>query len=400
MRTDAISLDGAARVQSRAPVFLRRGGEIVLGMNRKSASGIAFSMSVMTVMVLFAPMSALATEPPESYTIDGVPLYQQIDAKGCGPVALQMVFDYFGEFVEQKEIYNAARAGGTPLPDMARAAHFSDMSTTEGDRWTQYIVTGYTARSIGYAGFYFAASEEWMDGLKAIVAQGYPVAVLQNFYPDSADPHYRVVVGYDEVREVFIVNDGWSREFKVPSGYQGSTSTSANPNAWDDDFTGMEMSYADFELAWQCPTDVWGVPLLKYGAVMAAPWEVELSGPSTAAPGEEVSLDVNVLYPCVEPFGTIGFPTFDASGVTVQMRVMDESGELVGEAEASVDLLLAGESLDLTLSFVAPSSSGELSLEVWATGLVSGDMEPWKDYPAYQYTDLIGGSATTVIDVV
>ena len=163
-------------------------------ISRKSV-GIAFSMGIVALLVALSPASVIATALPTEYKIEGVPLYQQIDAKGCGPAALQMIFDYYGEFVDQKEIYNAARAGGTPLPDMARAAQFSDLSTTVGERWPDNIVTGYTARPVGYAAFYYASDVEWMQGLKSVVAQGYPVAVLQNFYPDSEDPHYRVVVG-------------------------------------------------------------------------------------------------------------------------------------------------------------------------------------------------------------
>lgn len=370
-----------------------------MGMMGKRASGIVFSMSVLAVMLSFAPASALTMDLPPDYKIEGVPLYQQIDAKGCGPVALQMIFDYFGEFVEQKEIYNAARAGGTSLPDMARAAHFSDMSTTKGDRWPQHIVTGYTTRSAGYAGFFYASDSEWMDELKAVVAQGYPVAVLQNFYPDGEDPHYRVVVGYDETREVFIVNDGWSREFKAPSDYQGSTSTMSSPNAWDSDFSGMEMSYSDFEMAWRCSTDAWGWPGLKYGAVMVSPWEIEASVPSDAGPGEETSVDVSVTYPCIEPFGEAPFPVFTASDVSVQLAVTDEDGNLVCDMEVAVGALAAGGTCDVSFQFTVPIDSGSLSFEVWATGFVSGQLEAWKDYPAYDYKDLIGGSAAAVIAV-
>jgi len=45
-----------------------------------------------------------------------------------------------------------------------------------------------------------------------------------------------------------------------------------------------------------------------------------------------------------------------------------------------------------------PGSEG-LSLEARTTGLVSGHLEEWNDYPAYDYTDLIGGSATEVINI-
>ena len=365
-----------------------------MGVSGRRVAEIAFSVSVFVVLMSFAPGSALATTLPDSYKIEGVPLYQQIDAKGCGPAALQMIFDYDGEFVDQKEIYNAARAGGTPLPDMVRAAHFSDLSTTVGDRWPDYVVTGYTARSVGYAAFFFASDTEWMDQLRSVVAQGYPVAVLQNFYPDGDDPHYRVVVGYDTDRDVFIVNDGWSREFKVPSGYVGSTNPMSNPVSWDDDFPGMEMTEEDFELAWRCPTDMWGITGLKYGAVMVAPWEVEITAPLDAGPGDKVVVGVSAKYPCVQPFVTSSYPLFPASDVSVQLTVRDGNGKPVAVLEVPVGTLLANGACDVTFEFTAPEDAGAISLEAWATGLVSGHLEIWKDYPAYGYTDVIGGSAT------
>jgi hypothetical protein len=356
-------------------------------------------MGVVALLVSLAPASVMATALPISYKIDGVPLYQQIDAKGCGPAALQMIFDYYGEFVDQKEIYNAARAGGTPLPDMARAAQFSDLSTTVGERWPEHIVTGYTARPVGYAAFYYASDVEWMAALRGVIAQGYPVAVLQNFYPDSDDPHYRVVVGYDHMREVFIVNDGWSREFKVPSGYTGSTNPMSNPVSWDDEFPGMEMSYADFELAWRCPTDTWGIDGLRYGAVVVAPWEVELTVPSSASPGEEVAVEVSVTYPCPAPFGGAGFPAFTASDVVIQVIAMDGNGRPIAEIGVDMGTLAARGTCSASFSLVLPSEACTVTFEAWATGLVSGHLEEWKDYPAYDYRDRVGGWATSATSV-
>ncbi|MDQ1372213.1 MAG: Peptidase 2 protein [Candidatus Thermoplasmatota archaeon] len=360
---------------------------------------VAFSMCVFVVLLSFVPGSALATSLPSDYKIEGVPLYQQIDAKGCGPAALQMIFDYCGEFIDQKEIYNAARAGGTPLPDMVRAGHFSDLSTTAGDRWPEYIVTGYTVRDVGYAAFFFASDTEWTHELKSVIAQGYPVAVLQNFYPDSDDPHYRVVVGYNELKDVFIVNDGWSREFKVPSGYVGSTNPMSNPISWDSDFPGMEMSYDDFIQAWTCTTDKWGWPGLMYGAVMVVPWEVDITAPSTAAPGETVSVGVSVRYPCAGPFGTGPFPTFPASDVSIQLIVRDGNGQPLGVTRVCIGSMLAGGSREATFTVVAPDGPATLSLEAWGTGMVSGHLDVWKDYAAYDYSDMIGGSASWTLEV-
>lgn len=372
----------------------------MLGSRCGRVAEIAFSMSVFVVLLSFAPASALATALPSDYKIEGVPLYQQIDAKGCGPAALQMIFDYYGEFVDQKEIYNAARAGGTPLPDMVRASHFSDLSTTVGDRWPDDIVTGYTVRDVGYAAFFFASDTEWTCELKSVVAQGYPVAVLQNFYPDSDDPHYRVVVGYNDLKDVFIVNDGWSREFKVPSGYVGSTNPMSNPISWDSDFPGMEMSYDDFKQAWTCPTDVWGWPGLMYGAVLVIPWEVEMTAPSTASPGEEVTVGVSVRYPCAGPFGADPFPSFPASDVSVKLIVRDGEGKPVGVTEVCIGALLARGSCEATFTVVTPDGPATLLLEAWGTGMVSGHLDVWKDYAAYDYSDRIGGSAVCTLEVV
>ncbi len=371
----------------------------MLGSRGNRVAGIVFSMGVFTVLMSLAPGSALATQLPSEYKIDGVPLYQQIDAKGCGPAALQMVFDYYGEFIDQKEIYNAARAGGTPLPDMVRAAQFSDLSTTVGERWPDYIVTGYSARDVGYAAFFFASDTEWMRELKSVVAQGYPVAVLQNFYPDGDDPHYRVVVGYDEFRGVFIVNDGWSREFKVPSGYVGSTNPMSNPVSWDSDFPGMEMSYEDFEMAWTCPTDTWGWPGLRYGAVLVVPWEVVITAPSAVAPGEEFTVFVRVQYPCAGPFGMEPFPSFPASEVSIQLTVRDGNGRPLEVAEVPIGSLLARGVCEGTFTIVAPEGPAVLELEAWGTGMVCGSLGVWKDYPAYEYSDRIGGSDIWMLEV-
>lgn len=360
---------------------------------------MAFSAVVLVAMVSLAPASVLASDLPPDWKIEGVPLYQQIDAKGCGPAALQMIFDYYGEFVDQKEIYNAARAGGTPLPDMARAGQFSDLSTTVGDRWPDYVVTGYSVRDTGYAAFYFASDHEWMRELKSIIAQGYPVAVLQNFYPDGDDPHYRVVVGYNELKGVFIVNDGWSREFKVPSGYVGSTNPMSNPISWDDDFPGMEMTYEDFELAWQCPSDKWGVPDKMYGAVLVTPWEVVMTAPATASPGEEVTVGVSVHYPCAGPFGIAPFPSFPASDVSVQLTVMDGHGKPLAVMDVSVGTLLARGSCEASFTFEVPDEPTTLMLEAWGTGMVSGHLEVWQDYDAYDYSDRIGGSDVCSLEV-
>lgn len=48
-------------------------------------------------------------------------------------------------------------------------------------------------------------------------------------------------------------------------------------------------------------------------------------------------------------------------------------------------------------TFTVPEDAGALTLEAWATGIVSGHLEAWKDYPAYDCSDLIGGSAVVTM---
>jgi hypothetical protein len=359
------------------------------------ATKTAACFGVMTVFLAFSSVGALAEDSlPSSYLIEGVPLYQQIDAKGCGAVSLQMVFEYYGPFIDQREIYDAARSGGTTLPDMARAAQFSCLSTAVGDRFPAAQVTGYTGRDIGYAGFYYASTEPWLDELKSIVAQGYPVIVLVEWMPDyDGGDHYRVVIGYDDDEGVLLMRDGWVREFKDDQEYEGSTSQDAGDNAKDDDYVPFKMTYDDFMETWsELDTDIWGVPGKFYGAVLVTPWEIDISAPKHIGVGDEFVVTATAKYPCLAPFGDDEFPVFTAVGTELAIA-LGEGLELVGcESAAAVGDLEAGASVEASWTVLA-TEMGDSSIDVFATGLVSGSLNEWKDYPAYDYNDLIGGSA-------
>ena len=376
---------------------LRRGGDITETKGRHRFSGLIAFSSILLGSMMLLPVVAVGETIPSAYWVEGVPLYQQIDAKGCGAASLQMVFDYYGPFIDQMEIYDAARSGGTALPDMARAAQFSFMSTTAGDRYIRGITTGYSAREIGYAGFYYASTTPWLDELKGIVAQGYPVIVLVDWLPDIYGPHYRVVVGYDDDAGVVRMNDPWSREFKNDMDYQGTSSQSANPQAWDTDFGTFNMTYADFLDVWSLPTTIWGVPDLAYGAVFVTPWEVEITVPDVVAPGKKFTVTAQISYPCLAPFGSDAFPIFPAADLSVMLSV--GSGlSVVGDPVAVADgTLTAGERVEVSWTVKAGSVVGEYTLTVDAAGCISGSLGPWHDYPAYDYEDMIGGSASSSV---
>lgn len=367
-------------------------------MSSNACSMMRLLVCLGLALLLAAPSIGGSGGLPVSYRIEGVPLYQQIDARGCGAASLQMVFDYWGPFIDQREIYNAARSGGTTLPDMARAGQFSAMSTTEGDRFQNAIVTGYTGRGVGYAAFYYASTEPWLDQLKQIVSQGYPVIALVWWAPGyEGGDHYRVIVGYDDSEGVLFINDPWSREFKQDSDYQGSTSQFANPNARDPSFQGVKWKYEDFLWTWQCPTTAWGVPGLAYGGVFVAPWSVRISAPARVSPGAEFDVTATVTYPCPAPFGSEAFPTFTATGFDA---LLDPGQGFTIVCKPDLDAvgpLPAGGCVSLTWTLKAADVPGEYSIRVSATGLVSGSLGPWKDYPAYDYQDIIGGEGTVEV---
>ncbi|MBU1158620.1 MAG: C39 family peptidase [Candidatus Thermoplasmatota archaeon] len=357
--------------------------------------------SVCVCIVAMMVLPAAGTQALSgSAFIEGVPLYQQIDAKGCGAVSLQMVFDYCGEFVDQREIYNAARSGGTALPDMARAAQFSSMSPTMGVRWPNSIVTGYTARDMGYAGFYYASDVPWLNEMKAILDQGYPVIVLVYWLPEwySGD-HYRVVVGYDDSEGVLLINDGWSREFKNDHDYQGSTSQAANPNAWDSEFEPIKWKYADFLDTWTCDTTRWNVPGMMYGGVFVAPWEIDISAPSSVVPGEKFKVTAEITYPCLAPFGSTMFPTFPAESFGAVLETTTGLNVCKSPDLTGLTTFSAGDTVTIEWELCACKNEGTYGFDITASGLVSGSLDVWKDYPAYDYLDMIGGTSSFAVEV-
>jgi Peptidase_C39 like family len=358
------------------------------------------------VLAVPSPASAAATlttttQPaiPDSYLIQGVPLYQQIQAVGCGAAALQMVLNYWGPYVDQKAVYDAARtARGTSLPDLARAGQFSSMSFTAGDRYPAAQSQGFPGRPLGYSGFFYAQTKPWIAQLEAVVAQGYPVIVLTDWLPGVSGPHYRVIVGYDRSKGVLILNDPWGREFKGNMGYQGTS----NPHAAYDrqgQFVGWEWSYADFRSVWKLPTDAWGYPGGSYGAVLVAPWKVSVTTPPTVSAGSEFPVTVSVTYTAPAPFGTaLLFPDFPAAQATLALGLPAGSSVIGQSTNVSLDTMTAGQTRSETI-MVQAGAAGPARIDAVASGLVTGMVAPWRDYPGYSYADRIGGSASAAFTV-
>ncbi len=125
---------------------------------------------------------------PQKHSIEGVPLYRQT-YMDCGPTSLRMVLNFYGRNYSQEEIVKARRGRGTTVSDMESYA-----------------------RSQGFEVYSYY---DWKkEETKYLLAQGYPLIALGVPPPNwprrsrySGEGHYVVVTGYDDEKNVFIVQD-------------------------------------------------------------------------------------------------------------------------------------------------------------------------------------------------
>ena len=332
--------------------------------------------------------SAPAVAASTGEIIEGVPWYQQTNEWYDGHAALQMVFDFYGPYIDQREIgyvtYDVPTLGFS-LEDTVRAGHFSDLSVVDVPGCK---IVGYTGRGLGYAAFGYGSSEPWLDGLRALIDQGYPVIVYTWFSletvgqsdkvpPSLAIGHCLVVVGYDDTTKEVIVQDPWGREYKHEADFHGSMMD--NP-AYDSDFAGTRLGYEYFNQLWTYST---------YLAFLITPWHVDIGLSGT---GTELTVTAKVTYPCPAPFNSYQYPAQDVQvGITLPDGLALAPGE---PATKDVGGLSAGGTADVTWSVVA-SHSGSYGVSVLAQGLVHGYLVSG----GTAYTDRIGGEAAASIVV-
>ena len=249
---------------------------------RVTAARLVFGLVLFlsTLFVVGAPASAATN-------VLDVPWYLQKTGAYCGPASMQMVFDYWGPLVDQREIalgVDVYGHNGMSPPAAIRGATFSDLSYLSGP---SLELQGYPERKLGYAAFYYQG-DPWQPQLKALIDQGYPILV-RTWY--SVDPsgkysdaisaanltgHMRVVTGYDDQGDI-IVNDPWGRDlYKKLMDFQGEIiyTSEAFQKIWD---------YRDS------------------AAYFIAPWKVDVVITGT---GPDYTVTATATYPCPPPFDT------------------------------------------------------------------------------------------------
>lgn len=332
------------------------------------------------------------TALPESYLISDVPYHEQITGLSCGPATLEILYDFWGEDIDQKAIADVTRSSsvGTYTWDMARAGFFSHLSSAQGRFFPRYAPkAGYSERPLGYASFAYSSDTFWWSNLKELIAQDIPVVLFMKFAPDDDTAHYRVIVGYDEGEGVVYFLDPWGRDLNRETNPDGTVAWSMN----------------DFESAWNYTG--YGTSHPYWGAVMM-PWSVtiHINGGTTA--GSILGVTAEITYPCPQPFDCSSSYAFDAFTEIILPPNMHLPE---GSSRSDIGFFQAGESVIVTWKVKLDTDGTDSSITVKATGLVSGavpevnwmGMEAGQNkkgdnykkgnknfYPAYTYTDEIG----------
>ncbi|MFH1864546.1 MAG: C39 family peptidase [Candidatus Eisenbacteria bacterium] len=300
---------------------------------------------------------------PTTYNITSVPHYYQGTSYHCGPAALEMVFDYWGQHVNQTDIGYAAKTQsghGTWSDDLRRAAHFSQNSTAVLDPSLQ----GYDERWTGYA----ASENQWSfpgtgdpdyvdrhNDLKNLISSDYPVLILSWYDSSHNSGHFRVVKGYDDNTDEYIVHDPW---YSPP--YQGPNVHFAQTFLVDDLWT-----------QWYR----WGL--------FAAPWLYDYSFPSPLPRGLEFTLSIDVTYPGPHPFDG------DYAASSPYAYLVPSGGYQLAPGENAMQLIptisATGTSGSASWQVIAPCGSSPVALAGHLLGVVTGSSTSYAIY-----TDQIG----------
>ena len=382
------------------------------------------------LIVLLIVISIIGVEGrPSSYQIENIPYHRQITRYACGDASFEMVYHHYRQDLDQRAIIDVARtsfAVGTNTFDLIRAAHFSSISSSPvnyfypsqapSNGWKKTIPRGMI--SFGYY-----SSQCWIEELKDIIAQGYPIIVLNHFSMTSPGGHFRVAMGYNESSITLL--DPWDRDW---------------PRI-------ISFSNEEFcEEIWKIPEDYsqYNITSPPYWGGFIAPLSVDLSfnalNESRGFDQKQFNfIEVNstISYPCPDPFCSSphinNLNSFEISNFNVTLQLPFNMKIKSGNPITSFPSLLPKSSIQLTWqveiddsidikfpsssssssSFSSSSSSssfyneenfvGESVIKVEVEGMISGEVPEAvccydKDgslnfFPSYSYSDIVGDFA-------
>jgi len=309
---------------------------------------------------------------PTSYNLS-VPHHYQGTSYHCGPASVEMVLDYWGPDIDQTDIghvANCTSSAGSYASDNRRAGHFSCLSNAILDP----SLYGYTERWLGYG----ACECQWSypgtgdpdystryTDLYELIYAGYPVEVLTYYDATHGSGHFRVVKGYNNSTDVFIVHDPW-----YTGTYQG-------PNVNFD-----QSLFVD---------DLW-TRYYRWGTLMS-PWKVQVTAPSAVVPGDEFTLSIEVTYRGPHPFEG----QYAASSVNANPDLPAGFELAPGETvdKSLPGLGSSGSTGSASWQVIASCEPGIETIGAIATGQIFGS-----SYSYSSYGDVIGGEGSTTMEVL
>jgi hypothetical protein len=302
---------------------------------------------------------------PESYNIE-VPFYYQQTSWYCCEACLEMIFDYWGPDISQDDIGDAANDipfEGTAIDDVRRASHFSYISTAIQNP----SLHGYNERDLGYSSneVFWSDTDHYPDRYddpKNLISNDYPVLVATWYSASHNSGHCRVLKGYHDPLNHFIVHDPWSSP-----PYHGPD-VHFHQNFFVDD---LWVAY-----------DRWGL--------FSASWQADVTVDSLVGIDQLFTFNLEFSYTAFHPF------EYQFLADSVQATINLPSGyQLVDPPSATIYFgsQYSGYVGNPVWQIAAPSdSSGPDTIRVEVKGKITGSSY---SYPTYQ--DWIGGEAGAVM---
>jgi len=305
---------------------------------------------------------------PESYNIE-VPFYYQQTSWYCCEASLEMIFDYWGPDISQDDIGDAANDSlfvGTAEDDVRRASHFSYISTAIQNP----LLHGYNERDLGYSSndVYWSDPTHYpdrYDDLKNLISNDYPILVATWYSASHYSTHCRVLKGYDDYLNHFIVHDPW---YTPP--YSGP------------DVHFNQEFFVD---------DLWE-GCFRWG-LFSAHWKATFSLPPVIYTGELLTIDANFTYTAFHPYEG----QFRADSVSA-IIYLPPGYQLVSPPSATINFgsqysdFVGNPSWEIVAPF---DSSGPDTIRIEVKGKITGSSY---SYPTYQ--DWIGGETEVVVTTV
>ena len=303
-----------------------------------------------------------------------VPFHYQDTYYYCGPASLEMVFDYYGEDINQSEIADVARThpNETITDELRRAAHFSNISTSGGAEIPDKNITGYTLRKLGYAGF--ENHDMNLTQLKSYIDQDKPLILLMWYSGYHHSTHYRVVTGYNETH--IFLHDPW------------------NKPEWDSMYGGpnIAFNYTYF-------LDLWS--FWSNWTLYTSPWTISVSTPTYVKPETPFQINATIAYPQSLPNAPDNYP---ASSCNATIALPTNGNLTLAQGETlkkrlGTGFLQAGANSTVSWMLMANSSTScNITIEV--EGLISGSVGTHSiNYTAYDYSDRIGAKANFTLEL-